>query len=148
MTPFERAYIPPVERALIAQSLAEQGYPADELLALVDDDSIFLNDKYQVTVRRFQCDFGDMAHLSIKRRDREPIRDWREMQAIKNELVGPEFEAVELYPAESRLVDTANQYHLWALLTPGLRFPFGFQTRLVSGESKLPDLPKAKQRER
>lgn len=56
---------------------------------------------------------GVVIHLSIKRRDRHPIHDWRHLQRIKNELVGTEYDAVELYPAERRKVDTANQYHLW-----------------------------------
>jgi hypothetical protein len=55
------------------------------------------------------------VHLSIKRFDRGPVRDWRHLQQIKNEVVGPEAEAFEIFPAESRLVDTANQYHLWAI---------------------------------
>jgi len=53
-----------------------------------------------------------MLHLSIKRLDKHPVRDWRHFQRIKNELIGEENEAVELYPAQSRLVDTTNQYHL------------------------------------
>lgn len=57
--------------------------------------------------------------------------DWRDFQRIKNELVAPEAEAVELFPAESRLVDTANHYHLWVF--PEYRFPFGMQAREVSG---------------
>lgn len=44
-------------------------------------------------------------------------------QRIKNELLGDEYEACELYPAESRLVDGANQFHLWAI---NGQFPFGF----------------------
>jgi len=32
-------------------------------------------------------------------------------------IVGEEHEAFEVYPAESRLVDTANQYHLWVSRT-------------------------------
>ena len=43
------------------------------------------------------------------------IRDWQIFQAIKNEVVGPEFEAIELYPAHSRLMDAANKYHLYIL---------------------------------
>ena len=53
---------------------------------------------------------GDMFWLSIKRRDRAPVHDWRELQQIKNMIVGDEHEGFEVYPAESRLVDTANQY--------------------------------------
>ncbi len=75
-----------------------------------------------------------MTHLSIKRRDKKTVRCWRDLQRIKNELVAPEREACELYPAESRLVDTANQYHLF-VLPAGMRFPFGYQDRLVISES-------------
>lgn len=82
-------------------------------------------------VRRVDC--GDMWWLSIKRIDRRPIHDWRHLHRIKNDLVGPEHEGVELYPAESRLADSANQYHLWVFKDPTRRFPFGFQDRLVGG---------------
>lgn len=73
----------------------------------------------------------DWVHLSIKRHDRCPIHDWRDLQAIKNQLVGEECEGMELLPAESRLVDSANQYHLWCCTDSAFRFPFGFQERLV-----------------
>lgn len=78
-------------------------------------------------------------HLSIRHGEREPIRDWRVFQDIKNQTVGPEFEAAELFPAEDRLVDVANQYHLWVLAGPvnaggeRPRFPFGWGMRSVSG---------------
>jgi hypothetical protein len=41
---------------------------------------------------------------------------------------------MELHPAESRLMDTSNQYHLWAL-PPGHRFPWGYTGRSVSERS-------------
>ena len=86
--------------------------------------------------------FPRIIHLSIKRNDREPVHDWRHLQRIKNEIVGPTHEAIELYPSEARLVDTANQYHLWAFAEPGLLFPVGWATRLVADGS----LGKSKQR--
>ena len=95
---------------------------------------IWLSEDHQVAVYEDgpPCEgWPPMTHLSIKRRDKEPIRDWRELQAIKNALVGEQYEAVELYPADSRLVDTANQYHLWVLNQEGTSFPFGFTDRLV-----------------
>jgi len=82
--------------------------------------------------------------LSIKRNDREPCNDWRDFQAIKNQLVGPECEAVQLYPAESRLVDSSNQYWLWCVSDPAYRFPFGFTERLVNDGSVT--VGKSKQR--
>lgn len=76
-----------------------------------------------------------VVQLSISRVDRTAARDWRDFQRIKNQLVGPDCEAIELYPAESRLVDTANQFHLWCVAEPLFRFPFGYTSRLVTGES-------------
>ena len=54
---------------------------------------------------------------------------------IKNVLVGPNCEGVELYPAEDRLVDLANQTHVWCIDDPNFRFPFGFWERAVQSES-------------
>lgn len=71
--------------------------------------------------------------LSIRTRDRAPVHDWRDLQRVKDEIVGPEAEGVELYPAESRLVDASNQYHLW-VFEPPFRFPFGYVDRLVTEE--------------
>lgn len=103
--------------------------------------AIWRNNRYQVLGRGVQLPPGTLGiadgrivHLSIKRVDRGPIvRDWRHMQRIKNELVGPECEGVELYPAESRLLDEANQYHMWVVPDATFRFPFGRLTRLVEG---------------
>ena len=108
------------------------------LAALVDrHEALYVNNRYQVAVRRLPpCDgWPPLIHLSIKRLDRAAIHDWRDLQRIKNELVGPEHEAVELYPAESRLTDTSNQYHLWCSADPTFRYPFGWHERLVSDAS-------------
>jgi hypothetical protein len=95
---------------------------------------LFVNSRYTVLVRRVPPTGGwpQILHLSIKRNDGEPVHDWRDLQRIKNEIVGHEHEGVELYPAESRLVDGANQYHLFVLTDPSIRFPFGYQERLVA----------------
>ena len=77
-----------------------------------------------------------IVHLSIRRLDRDAVHDWRHLQRIKNELLGPEYEAVELYPKESRLVDTSNQYHLWAFDGSDYIFPFGYEDRLVTEGDK------------
>jgi hypothetical protein len=55
-------------------------------------------------------------HLRIYRKDGGKLHDWCAIQAIKNEIVGPEYEAIELYPAASRLMDEGNCYHLWVLV--------------------------------
>jgi hypothetical protein len=97
-------------------------------------DEIWRNDKYVVSVRR-DAATGHVVRLSVRRDDRRPVRDWRDLQRIKNELAGPETEAVEIYPAESRLVDVANQTWLW-VLPPGMTIPLGFPGRAVAGPDK------------
>jgi hypothetical protein len=94
----------------------------------------FRNDLYEVYLHEYM---QGMAHLSIKRFDREAIRDWRHFQQIKNDICGPETEAVELYPAESRLADNANQYHLWVFLKPLGRGEAG---AIVAGGEQYGDL--------
>jgi hypothetical protein len=100
---------------------------------------IWINDIYQVQKRIIQ---GNLIHLNIRRRDGGPImRDWRHFQQIKNELIGEECEAVELYPAESRKVDTSNKFHLWGVKDPTFRFPIGMDVRDVHyHDSKDPGL--------
>jgi hypothetical protein len=83
---------------------------------------LWANDRYTVIAEPIG---GGWMHLSIRRNDRGPARDWRDLQHIKNDICGPEAEGVELFPAESRLVDLANQLHLWVLVT-GERLPIGF----------------------
>ena len=78
--------------------------------------------------------------LSIKRNDRQPIFDWRDMQYIKNQLVGEECEGCQLFPAESRLVDGANQYHLWVFENKGYNLPFGWNERWVTEKAFLPNM--------
>jgi hypothetical protein len=93
------------------------------------------NDLYQCTVQ-----YTDEVHgrngvmaLSIKRHDRAAVRDWRHLQQIKNDVAGPEREAVELFPAESRLMDTSNQYWLW-VAPVGAAYPVGFDAGAVTDD--------------
>jgi hypothetical protein len=73
-------------------------------------DQAYVNDLYSVFVR----ELGHGAlHISFHRHNRAAIRDWRHFQAIKNEVAGPERLAVEVFPPESQLTDTSNEYHLW-----------------------------------
>jgi len=156
MKPFERASVPKSESdALRAEFLRKPREFFEKYLgpdvsqahieAFVDDTiqkslggERWNNDKYQVVIFDYaldeEGDFPAMWHLSIKRHDRAPIFNFRDLQTLKNQLIGPENEAVQLFPAESRLVDGANQYHLFALKDPKIRFPFGFKTRMVTDE--------------
>ena len=99
----------------------------------------YLNDIYAVEVYRKECADrlvlndewkGKATYIAIKRHDKEICNDWRHFQQIKNELVGKDIEALQIYPAESRLLDTANQYWLFCL-PKGHQIPFGFKDRNV-----------------
>lgn len=123
--PFQPATLEVPSAEEIVRRFEVEPDEAERLRAQMAEQSVFLNSTYQVNVDLVHAEIGPMLHVSIKRRDKQPMHDWREMQRIKNAILGEEAEAVELYPAESRLVDSANQYHLWAL-PPGVRFPFGY----------------------
>lgn len=121
---------------VIARTMKEYNVDRDGAFKLLRQDeehiTYWINDIYQVAVHEFG---NNAVHLNIRRRDGGPIlRDWRHFQLIKNQLIGEECEAVELYPAESRLVDTTNKFHLWGVRDPSYRFPFGFDERDVSYE--------------
>lgn len=104
------------------------------------NDEIWMNDIYivqvlrNITVPGWKEKNGKellVTEISIKRKDKEAITDWRHFQWIKNQLVGEQNEGVEIYPAEERLVDTANQYHIWVFQDNRFRFLFGFFKRVV-----------------
>ena len=140
--PFFAAELPAaaLDVSVIASRFDVDIATAERQVQQLRQQSIFLSATHQVNVQLirepFGEDLGDVAWLSIKRRDREVIRDWRELQAIKNAIVGPEHEGFELYPAESRLVDTANQFHLFVFMDRRVRMPVGFVEREVAGTAE------------
>lgn len=110
--------------------------------------STWMNDLYVVTRTEHTSDESNekMIHLSIRRQDRKAVRDWRHFQRIKNELAGPDWEGVEVFPAETRKVDTANQYHLWCFPFI-LGFGLGNQRVVADGdEPEMQAIPGAVQR--
>ena len=92
-------------------------------------DEIFANDTYVVIRRNIPPEmnpqgFVGVKWLSIKRKDGTKVRSWADLQQIKHEMFGAEGEAVEVFPAASRTVNAANQYHLFGGST--WNAPFGF----------------------
>ena len=87
--------------------------------------STWENNIYEVTARHYltgsPLDGGEFFRLGIASFDGSARHDWRAFQAIKKQLCGEEWEALELYPAESRLLDPSNYYILYVF--PSL--PFG-----------------------
>ena len=113
-------------------TLMEKTICIEEAVQKMDFLEAYENDLYQVGVNFFP----PFAHLVIRRHDGRPCKEWLHFQQIKNEIIGPENEAMELFPAESRLVDSADEYHLWVHTDPTFRFPIGFGSRFILTESK------------
>lgn len=54
-----------------------------------------------------------MDKWMIRRNDSQAIKDWYEIQEIKNDIIGREKQAIQIFPKESELVDVANMYWLF-----------------------------------
>jgi hypothetical protein len=100
-----------------------------------------LDGKYKVTKQvllkgnhyLIQSDLEGTIHLSVRiDMGKTYLRDWRDFQTIKNELVGEEYQAIEIYPQESRLNDMVNVFHLWV-------FPEEYWMGLGWGERDVGD---------
>lgn len=133
--PLERIEAPPLSEADVALLMSEHSCSREDAVRVLSADkgaaeywqnSVFLVVKYRLG--------DDWFRLRIEARDGQPIaRDWPLFQEIKNQLLGPECEALELYPAESRTVDEANMYHLYGVADPAVRFSFGMTPVDISG---------------
>jgi len=88
--------------------------PTDEI---IPGGKAYSNGVYTATLRKHQDGWpfggGKWAMIGIHSEDGAPRHDWRDFQNIKNDLVGPDWEAIELYPSEDRLIDPSNYYMLW-----------------------------------
>lgn len=77
-------------------------------------DFAYTNTTYSVQFSEYTTSRGVYLHLWIRRhKGGAKSVPWSSKQKIKTQLVGPERVAVEVFPAESELVDSANMYHLW-----------------------------------
>jgi hypothetical protein len=145
LNPFEKTTLAIPDKEEFIKSWIDAGHDEESVRASYEymlTQEVWINDEYQVNIDR-DPEHGlrgfTIMHLSIKRLSRDVIHDWRDLQQIKNMLAGPEYEAIEMYPAESRKVDSANQYHLWVLMNDGIKerpmFPVGWTKSLVTDVS-------------
>lgn len=91
----------------------------------------WVNDHYSVQVFDTTSHWGDVIHLVVRRVDGWVVtsrRHWADLQRIKNELVGEDRIAVEVYPKAEEVMDSANLYHLW-VLPVDMVLPFGLHER-------------------
>ena len=133
MDDFKRAQmdIPGVQQLVAATGCSED--EARQRIEWMKAQEVYVNSLYQVNIETIS---PVQAHLIIRRIDGQPISNWNHFQTIKNAFMGPECEAMELYPKESNLVDAKNQYHLWGFTDPEKTFGIGFDKRQVSPTRK------------
>lgn len=103
------------------------------------------NNLYSANVERFELgngiDDGPFVRIGIATANNAARHDWREFQWIKNDICGPEWEAIELYPSESRLLDPSNYYYLWVFPPKTLTLGIFAQRHVLGTESKAPQRP-------
>lgn len=88
-----------------AKSHAERG------MGKAKQDILWVSETHQVSITANQ-----VIHYSIKTKDKSPIFDRDDLLDIAGHFNrSRKHVCVELYPANSRLVDAANQYHLWRI---------------------------------
>lgn len=84
----------------------------------------YLNNRYSVQISEVDTEWGMVLHLWVRRHDGAMPSSWSDLQRIKTESAGPERVAVQVFPSESGLVDSANMAHLW-VLPENMVLPFG-----------------------
>jgi hypothetical protein len=122
LSPFRVAVgVLPPRKSFVAE-MVKAGDPPCDANATYDimmRQEVFKNDEYLVSIQKdVSHGFGGWKiwQLTINRIDGTAVHDWRDLQAIKNAVVGPDYEAIELFPAEPRLVDTTNSFHLFVVV--------------------------------
>lgn len=69
--------------------------------------------KYNIQVLESSC--GRTIHMKVSRIDGKSGISWDTLMQIKNEMLGPETLAVEVYPPQHEVVNEGNIRHLWTV---------------------------------
>jgi len=83
----------------------------------------YLNNRYSVQVSDYRAEDGVVVHLWVRHHTGIMPGSWSDLQRIKNEIVGPDYVALEVYPRTEDLVDSANIAHVW-VMPKGYVLPF------------------------
>lgn len=85
----------------------------------------------------FECDRpGGLILLMVQRLDARDGLSWDLLQWVKAAVGLGEREALELYPPDGRIVNSANMRHLW-VLPDGMILPFGLDRARQHGGLEL-----------
>jgi hypothetical protein len=87
----------------------------DQPIELSEGESWWRNSFYTVFRKELQPEEGieGAVQLSIKRNDGKAIREWKHLQRVKNEVVGEEREAAEIFPPQSMVTSMDHEHHLF-----------------------------------
>jgi hypothetical protein len=107
---------------------------------------VWENDRYYLSVRRYAKGFflknSPYIVIGISNDDESAHHDFRDFQAIKNDIAGRDWEGIELYPAESRLKDPSNRFYLYCVPKGLLKFGLpGGRVVCTSAEAIAPQRP-------
>lgn len=107
---------------------------------------VWENDRYYISVRRYKKGFfvknSEYIMIGISNNDESAHHDWRDFQAIKNDICGRDWEGIELYPAETRLKDPSNRFYMWCVPRGVLKFGLpGGRVVLTSDKAIAPQRP-------
>lgn len=80
-------------------------------------------ESYTAQVCHALSPIGTIPHLKIRRHDGRAGISWDVLQRIKNDMVGPDMLAIEMFPPDDQVVNDANIRHLW--IVPQDLLPFG-----------------------
>jgi hypothetical protein len=115
------------------------GVAVDEIPA---PDEVWGSSQYTATVHYLDDNRDGFIEVGIHNYHRTTHVPWRHIQQIKNEVFGPDREAVQLFPAEDRLLDSANEY--WIYVYPTSEAPMrkrGVKIGMDRGRSVNYDMP-------
>jgi len=151
---------PPSNRDSLGRMLDSRGQlfcetpslPWERLRHVGDEDSYGMtyerweNSCYYCSVRRYKKGFfiknSPYILIGISNNDDTSYHDWRDFQHIKNNIAGRDWEAVELYPSESRLKDPSNRFYIWCVPKHILKFGLpGGRVKKESWEADAPQRP-------
>lgn len=85
--------------------------------------------RYRTQVLECLAPWGTTQHLVVERHDGRDGIPWDDLQELKDECLGTDVLAVELYPPAANVVNEVNRRHLWTV--PPAVLPIGF-TRFSS----------------
>lgn len=68
---------------------------------------------YRVTVAETQWHGVPIRHVRVRRYSGKDGITWDMLQRIKDDVLGPDVMAIEVYPPARELVNEANIRHLW-----------------------------------